>query len=191
MAAPGGARTGATTDRPRFIVDTILLNGEPESLDMGLFRSPDGFPLPFSTYLSAGMVAEWSGRGEEGIRFVANFGGQTDRDAFLHARVLAPDDDRDADAVAAAYQGVDGRALGNVVRPVADLSERYPFAEHGWDFTYDADDMTYVGTLLLLSRDDHRVRLVVHQPAGYGRGFGPRSDAILEHWRWEDGTPLR
>ncbi len=191
-ARPGGARTGpelSAGDRPRFVVDTMEVEGSPEPARLGLFRSPDAFPLPFSTYLPAELVAEWSGRGEEGLRFVANFDGETDRTAYVHV-VPRTADTHAAGALARSYEGVDGRRLGGAMRPMRDLTFRYPFAQSGWEFGYEVGEARYDGALLLLVQENRFVQLVVHYPVKLADTFVPRAGLIFQHWRWADGTPL-
>lgn len=188
---PGGAipATAPVTDRPRALVDTTVIEGVEETVRLGLFRSPTGFPMPFSTYLPADMVAEWTGQGEDGVRFVANFGGRTDRNVFVHI-VAREASVAQAELLARAYEGVDGNQLGGEMAPMADIADRYPWARGAYDIHYEVQDRHYNAVLLIAQHDRRLFQLVLHCPAEYADGFWPRADLILEHWRWQDGRVL-
>lgn len=192
-APPGGAVASSQPDsagRPRMRTDTILIEGTPELVRLGLFRTPAGFPMPFSTYVPADMVAQWRGQGEDGVRFVANFGGVSNREAYV-GFVARDASAQAAEMLARAYEGAGGKRLGGEMVPMADLDQRYPWARAGWDIHYEVDDVRYDAVLLLAVHNNRFVQVVLHAPADYGDGFWPRADLILDGFRWRDGTSFR
>lgn len=189
---PGGAVPSShpdTAGRPRLRTDTILIEGSPETVSLGLFRTPAGFPMPFNTYVPADMVAQWSGQGEQGVRFMANFGGVANRQAYV-GFVAREASAQAAEMLARAYEGAGGKRLGGEMVPMTDLDERYPWARAGWDIHYDIDHVSYDAVLLLARHGNRLVQIVLHAPAEYGDGFWPRASLVLEHLRWADGAPL-
>ena len=171
-AAPAQAVPGA--ERPETRRDTIMLEGMPEPVTLRLFRTPGGFPLPFSTYFPEDMIAEVTPSGEE-VRFVAAFGGQRNDSAFVAARVY-PEGATEEEARARLRA-----ALGGAV-------ERASEPAYGWgEEEYVRQGAGTVGRGVLGRHAGRLFHVVVRYPAEYGDGFGPRAGTILDEWRWGDG----
>lgn len=184
------ARAGA--DRSDTRTDTVLIEGMAEPITLRLFRTPAGFPLPFSAYLPDDMAAAVD-PDERTARFTAEFGGARNDDAYM-ALVVFPAGTTRAEALAAARSYETGRGLpaGGDLDPVADtvVAPDLVWASDGYRFRYESDDERYAGSLGVGRRGDRFFMIVRHHPVEYGDGFGPRAHLITETWRWADGTPL-
>ncbi|HEY8468403.1 MAG TPA: hypothetical protein VIL18_02115 [Longimicrobiales bacterium] len=168
-------------------MDTLLLEGMAEPVELPLVPAPDGFPLPFSTYATGDFIVEAaeSGDGDAAVRFIAAFGGVRNADAFLEIAAY-PAGSAEAEAVARAERAVG--AGGNVVAP-EEASMRW--AVRQWRLTTrDPRGGWILGFAGLGRHADRWFHILARYPGEYADGFGPRADLILEHWRWGDGTPL-
>lgn len=192
--------TAAASDpadpRPDVRTDTLFLEGMPEPIELGLFRAPDGFPLPFSAYIPSDMAVEVEAEGEAGegaaARFVAEFGGHRNDDAFVHVFVFPPGTDANtAIAQARGYKASRGVPAGKGVEPLGDSEEpQLAWALQAYRFRYESGGTWYQGLIGVGEREGRYFQLVRHYPAEYGDGFGPRAALIEETWRWEDGSRL-
>jgi hypothetical protein len=175
---------GALPDRPTEQVMRIEIEGYPEELRFVLFRTGEGFALPFSTYVPVDMAAEadrWEAL--EGVRFVAVFGGQRNESAALRVIVHhAGATESDAVAVLRGLAADLGTEL--VDAPWEDSFEWSvrDFRNVAEPFRADAVE----GVMALGIRGGRYFAVVIHYPAEYGDGFGPRAEQILREWRWED-----
>jgi hypothetical protein len=162
----------------------IEIEGMREELRFLLYRSPAGFPLPFSTYIPADMIAEAVSAGEaDAIRFIAAFGGVRNEGAAVHL-IVHRAGAGEAEAVSVL------RALA------AGLGTELTEASAEESFDWSVRDFRSValpgrpdaveGTMAVGRRGDRYFSLVIHHPAEYGDGFGPRARQILREWRWED-----
>jgi hypothetical protein len=179
-------------DRPAERTDTIRLEGMPEPIALRLFRSPDGFPLPFTAYVPTDMEAE---SGEDGtVRITARFGGTRSPDAFVHLMVHPGGTDRQvALATARAYKTGRGVPVSQGLEPIAERP-RPPgleWALEAYRFRYQSGGRWFVGTIGVGERAGRFFQIVRHYPAEYADGFAPRADLIVESWRWADGAGLR
>jgi hypothetical protein len=148
-----------------------------------LFRSPAGFPLPFSTYLPADMAAVAARSAEgEALRFEARFGGTPNPAIYLEV-VALPEGTSPAAAREAARREA-GR-LGEVAEATEPrdpwATDRFAFHESGG----------VIGDVSLGRHGGRYFYLVTHLPAEAADGFGPRARRVLDDWRWSDtGRPL-
>jgi hypothetical protein len=162
----------------------IEIEGMREELRFLLYRSPGGFPLPFSTYVPADMIAETVSAGEgDAIRFVAAFGGLRNEGAAVRLIVHRPG-------------AVEAEAVSALRELAAGLGTELTEADAEESFDWSVRDFRSVavpgrpdaveGTMAVGWRGDRYFSLVIHHPAEYGDGFGPRARQILREWRWED-----
>ena len=153
----------------------------PEPTTFRIFRSPEGFALPFSTYLPDVVVADASAAGEgEAVRFVANFGGQR-REAIYLSLHVPPEGTTASEAQQRAREVAE--SLGSAS---ADEEPRYPWALASYGVRVDATTAS-----VALGRHAGRFfYLVSHAPSEALDGWGPRSAHILREWRWADGSML-
>ncbi|MEW5929808.1 MAG: hypothetical protein AB1941_20325, partial [Gemmatimonadota bacterium] len=91
------AQSTGPTSRPDTLRDTLTLEGTAQPMVLRLYRTPPGFPLPFSTYHPADLAPETATSAEGGtVRFVANFGGRRTDSAYVEVRVHPVDVNEEA-----------------------------------------------------------------------------------------------
>lgn len=175
---PGREEPPTLPSRAEIREDTILLEGMPEVVTGRLYRAPEGFPLPFSTYLPEGLAPESvQTNAGQAVRIVAEFGGRRNENAYLRITALpAGTTEAEARELARSLAG-DGARL--------DDAPSHPWAIAEYHFTRRTPGNP-VGFVALGSHGDRFFTIMAHYPAEYGDGLGPRIAYILEHWRWED-----
>jgi hypothetical protein len=180
----------AGADRPETRTDTLLLEGMPEPVELRLIRAGQG-PLPFSTYVPPDMQAEVT---EEGAvaRFTAAFAGRPRADAFLEVYLFPPGTGPEQ-AVASARDYLPGQLGADAPRTgrFEGEEEAQPATLDSFVFTYRRQGQDYTGSIAVLRAAGRLVRVVQHYPAEMGDGFGPRTEMILRHWQWADGSRLQ
>lgn len=182
-----GDTTGAAAARPQTRMDTLMLEGTAEPVELRLARAPAGFPLPFSTYTTDGFIVEAAGSedGDPAVRFIVAFGGVRNDEAFLEVTAHPPGE-TEAEAAARAE-----RAVGEGGEVVAPEEASMDWAVRQWRLLRrDPRGGVILGFAALGRHDGRWFHILARYPGDYADGFGPRADLILEHWRWEDGTPL-
>jgi hypothetical protein len=187
----------AFTERPETRQDTVLVEGMPELTTAQLLVARDLDP-PFSTYVPEGIAAGREAVGDSGaVRFSAAFTGQADPNAYMHVRLYPRDSNLLAarEVVAGFLRSrqpednpVDGMGLDDS-RTVEAPS--WGVERHRFDYEGEGGSR-YTGHITLAQHGPRFFHVLVHYPAEYGDGLGPRFDYILRHWRWEDtGEPLQ
>jgi hypothetical protein len=180
---------GAVPQRPEAVRDTILLEGMPEPVTARLFRSPDGYGLPFTTYVPEGIeVSLETDADSGGIRFAAAFTGRRDPNAYMHV-FAQPRGTTGVVARQTALEFLRSRFLiGGEARP----AEAPEWGTEAYAMAYSGDGgARYTGSLVLASHRGRWFHIMTHYPAEYGDGLEPRFRRMLEWWRWEDtGRPL-
>jgi hypothetical protein len=184
--SPVPERPAATQPaRPAQRTDTISIEGMPQEERLTLVRSPAEFIPPFSTYVPAGMRAEFMpGDSTPSVRFVAAFAGRVNPEAYLQVRVYP----RGA-AELVVRQAADAYLRGRDPRQDnVRESERWPWAIDGYDFSYGGQEGTayFIGTMAIARHGNRYLHVLAHYPGEYGDGMGPRVERILREWRWED-----
>jgi hypothetical protein len=192
--ADGGA---VAVQRPETVRRPVTIEGMQESMEFRLVRSPDGFSLPFSTYVPADMEPEFSGAGADGVvHFRARFGGVVNERAGMTVHVHPPKTlVRQAQQQLAAYlSGLypddipDMRGSGYETTVPVEPASRYPWAveESRYRVPGGQPGETIVGRAGVGSHGERVFHYIIEYPAEFGDGMGPRVDAILEEWRWTE-----
>jgi hypothetical protein len=172
------AQATGPTHRAETLQDTLVLEGTPEPITLRLYRTPPGFPLPFSTYVPTDMAAEPVSSGEgDGVRFVAEFGGVRNDSAAV-AVMVYPDGATEETARGAL------RAATGAQGPVARDEQRHPWALA----EFEGGTGGSVARGMVGRHGGRFFHVLVRYPAEYGDGFAPRAAKLLDHWRWEDGS---
>lgn len=167
-------------DRPDTVEGHLLIEGMREPMTFRLYRSPEGHPLPFSTYLPADIEAGSVASGEGvAVRFTAAFGGVPDEDAWLSFTV--PNGDPDAAEARQLVRSV-AESYGDMV-PVAGDG-------HAWGLEEYRFQGARSGRVTLGRHDGTFFYIISRYPPEFGDGFGPRIARILGDWKWADGTRL-
>lgn len=186
QSTAAGRRAAPLPFRPDTLHSTITLEGMDEPMTFWLYRSPPTFPLPFSTYVPTDMAAEPVAADEaDAVRFVAEFGGVRNEQAFL--AVVALPDEYDRAAAQALARIVAQRYGVERVERAPDAPPRYRWSLEEWNFQRELPGGgTAIGTGALGRHGGRYYYVVTHFPEEYADGFGPRATRILDEWRWED-----
>lgn len=171
------AQATGPTSRPETLRDTLALEGTAQPVTLRLYRTPPGFPLPFSTYVPADLAPESAASGDERtVRFVANFGGRRTDSAYVAVAIHAEDvTEEAARRMLSAATGGSG--------PVAPEQQRYPWALAEYSVSTGAT----VARGILGRHEGQFFHVLVRYPAEFGDGFPARAAMVLEHWEWEGG----
>lgn len=163
------------TSRPDTLRDTLTVEGTAQPVVLRQYRTPPGFPLPFSTYVPADLVPEAASSAEGGtVRFVASLGGRRTDSAYVAVRVHPVDVNEEAAR----------RALGSATggsAPAAPDQQRYPWALA----EYSGSTGATVARGILGRHEGQFFHVLIRYPAELGDGFAPRAALLLEHWEWE------
>jgi hypothetical protein len=185
--------------RPEVITDTLLVEGTPEPTTARLLQSPEGASMPFSTYVPDGISASFEGGGDTvSVRFAAAFTGAADPNAYMHVRIYAPDigliEARELlGGFLNARQPDDAPVDGQRVEQPYQTVEAPQWGQEAFALSYRGEgNHMYFGYLVIATRRERVFHVLIHYPAEYADGLGPRFDRILQHWRWDDnGEMLR
>lgn len=172
-APPAAPSPAAGTERPETMRGALLIEGMEDSTTFRLYRAPEGFALPFSTYLPQDVLGE-------AVRFVANFGGERRERIYLHLAV--PAEPMTAEQVEERVREV-AESLGTAER-VAEPAHPWALAE------YTARGSDTAARVMLGRHGGRYFYLISHAPLEALDGWGPREAAILRAWRWADGSAL-
>lgn len=169
------AQDADLSDLPSEKEGTIQIEGMDESVTLKLFDHSQ-----YVTYHPVEMIAEPDDSGEgDSVRFIANFGGQRNDDAFVHF-FLYPDGTSKEEALTAASDLAE--QFGSGVKEVAAGDRYYPWAL--------AEYMGHVGdmsvTIGVGEHGDQYYQVLTHYPLEYGDGMGPRVNLILSELLWKD-----
>ena len=169
------AQATGPTSRPETLQDSLTVEGTPAPATLRLYRTPPGFPLPFSTYVPAELVPEAAPPGAGGsVRFVANSGGRRTDSAYV--AVLVHADGVDEEAARRMLSAATGGGS-----PAAPDQQRYPWALA----EYSGSSGSTVSRGILGRHEGQFFQVLIRYPAEFGDGFAPRAAAVLEHWEWE------
>lgn len=173
--------TSVSPPRPEAGEKVIFIEGMPEAITVRLLKSPEGYPLDFSTYFPGDMKIDTlvSDKGQE-IRFTAAFGGQVNEEAFFS--IFAFPLDMAAEKAADLTEGA-ARSEGGVSVSADDHRHTWTKSEYRLE-----DDRQ--GFLLAGIHNENWFYILSAWPSVFGDGMGPRTQLILREWQWEDGTSL-
>lgn len=171
-------------DREPVKQGVLMLEGNPEPAEFRLFVSGEGWALPFSTYYPSDMITEAvNGADGDAVRFIANFGGFRNDDAFIEALIL-PAGTSETHARQLAQQTADRRDLTE--------SAEHPVIEPALA-TYHARPSRGLAVWLALDvYADHYFLITMQYPLEMGDGFWPRAQIVFDEWIWSTtGERLR
>ncbi len=178
VLAVGQLRGGmflADAARPETDKAVVSIEGEETQLNLKLFVAPEAWSTRLSTYFPEDFVVETS-RTLEGfaVKFIANFGGFYNPDAFLEVFLFAP--------------GVKQPEIDAVV---ANLVETYKLAPNQGDrFEWSTEEYNItvaspaISNLAVGVWNGQPLYVLTHYPVEYADGFGPRAAVILERLEW-------
>ena len=170
------------------IETTFLIEGMEEQITLRLFQDHE---MPFYTYYPEDMTAETiSGQESKSVRFVTNYGGIQNPEAFVsftfYHRELIESEEAFADLITGESGHLSHRGYEWVEK--ADPVELM----HDWTFReYFFMSDEYSGALYAGMHEDHYFFVDIHYPWEYGDGLEARANILLKEFRWMDGrVPL-
>lgn len=191
--ALGDGSAGDREERPATRTDTVLIEGAPEPITTELYRPPDDFPLPFTTYVPQDMHAT-ADPSERTAHFTAAFDGARNEDAFIHLYVFPPDTpEQEAIALARGYKAAQGIPVSRGIEIISDelRPPELQNAVEAFRFRYQSEEKWFGGIVGVARLGNRHYMLVRHYPLEYGDGFIPRADLIFRSWEWADGSELQ
>lgn len=183
-ACDAPARESGTAGVAAAGTDTIMVEGMPEPIRYAPLRSPDGFPLAFTTRLPERLRAVRES--EEQIRF--DFDGPAGDSAYLRVVVLpaGTSERRARDVVLALATEI--RALGSGGQEVREgrVPQEHPGAILAYPLSGQIGGRTIHGLIALGTHADRFFYIMEVYPPESGDGVAPRFHYLLSHWRWRD-----
>jgi hypothetical protein len=192
------APTIQATAREERVRLPITIEGMADTLSFRLVRAPRDFLLPFSTYVPDDMESEFTRVDErQVVHFTARFGGRLEPRARFSVYAHPPGTTvHQAQSELAAYlSGLfpdDSPFRGpDYERQVpVEPADRYPWAVEESQFRVPRSDAPgiLVGHAGVASDAGGNAlfHFIIEYPEEYADGMGPRVQAILDEWRWED-----
>jgi hypothetical protein len=162
----------------RLPIKTATISVEGEKIPITL-RLYDQYSDLFTTYFpEKDFIVEGGGSGEgTGVRFIANFGGSKNENAYVHVAFM--NNLRTLGQVRSFINRKGGLIASNgwqVVSQTQNVS--YPWAKEKIVFSKGKD---ITGTLYLGQQKGKAFYIITHYPVEYGDGFPPRADLILRN----------
>jgi hypothetical protein len=184
----GPAEADAPAGRPAEQRRVVQIEGMDEEMRVVLYRAPDGFPIPFSTYVPDDFVPEETASGEgDAVAFVARFGGYRNAEAAVRLIVAPPGMGRE-DMVAMLRTLTAGMGAG-----LSATDDRlFDWSELEFRIEPRPGRMEGIGGIAAVGeRHGRSFVLIAHHPPEYGDGFAPRAGIILDEWEWKEHGPTR
>jgi hypothetical protein len=166
----------STTNRPATKTDTITVEGEKVPVTLRLY---DQYSNLFTTYFpEKDFLAEGSSSGEgTGVRFIANFGGNRNDNAYVHVAFL--NDFKTLDQLKSFVNGDKGLIASNKWQ-VVERTQEVPYAWAQEKIVF-SQGKNIVGNVYLGQQNGKVFYVITHYPVEYGDGFPPRADLILKN----------
>ncbi|NLY56144.1 MAG: hypothetical protein GX058_06510 [Firmicutes bacterium] len=160
---------------PESDTAVVLVEGEETLLNLNRFVAPEAWSTRLSTYFPDDFLVETS-RTLEGfsVKFIANFGGFFNPDAFLEIFLFAPGlKQPEIDAVTA--------KLVETYKLTPNQGNRFEWSTAEYGLTVARSTITHLAVGVW---NGQPLYVLTHYPAEYGDGFGPRAAVILERLEW-------
>lgn len=159
---------------------TVVLEGDPHPITLHLFQTPADWSMRFSTYYPEDFVVETGvDDGMQVVRFMTNFAGIKNEEAFLGVYIFPAGSDestvRQVVEDVASDLGIN-EATGDTAQPI--------WAQKYW--RGETVDGSHYATISLGQHAGNFFYVITHYPFEMGDGFGPRAHIILEEWLWHD-----
>lgn len=183
--AAAASAAGAPAARAASKQGSVMLEGAAEPITLLLFeRAFAPGSIGFSTYVPQDMVARSTdGSAARALRFIANFGGVMQEQAYLEVAFLPPSITQ-AQALAAVARSAPG---GERPKRTEDVDRQFGWSLAEYSIAYRTKARSRVAGLAALGRHgDRYFTVTLHYPLEYGGGFVPRAALILQEWRWAD-----
>lgn len=166
----------STNNRPATKTGTITVEGEKVPVTLKLYEQYSDL---FTTYFpEKEFIAEGLSSGEgTGVKFIANFGGSRNENAYVHIAFL--NDVKTLDQLKSFVNGKNGLIASNKWQVVnREQKVTYPWAKEKIAFNQGKD---IVGNVYLGQQSGRVFYVITQFPGEYGDGFPPRANLILEN----------
>jgi ASC-1-like (ASCH) protein len=166
----------AKTNRSPTKTATITVEGEKIPVSLRLY---DQFSDLFTTYFPVkDFLAQGVSSGEgRGVRFIANFGGSKNENAYVSVAFL--NDFKTLGQVRAFINGKRGLIASNGWR-VVSRTRNVPYRWAKEKIVFGKGN-NIVGNIYLGQEKGKAFYVITHYPVEYGDGFPPRADLILRN----------
>ncbi|OUL33743.1 hypothetical protein BV375_06805 [Nostoc sp. 106C] len=166
----------STSNRPTTKTATISVEGEKTSITLRLY---DQYSNLFTTYFpDKEFLAQGSSSGEgTGVRFIANFGGSKNENAYVHIAFL--NNLKTLQQLKSFVNAKNGLIASNRWR-VVDRTQKVPYAWAREKIVF-SKGKNIVGNVYLGQENGKVFYVITNYPVEYGDGFAPRADLILQN----------
>ncbi|WP_256973050.1 hypothetical protein [Nostoc sp. T09] len=173
---PIQASYNSKTNRPTTKTATISVEGEKTPITLRLY---DQYSNLFTTYFpDKEFLAEGSSSGEgTGARFIANFGGSKNENAYVHIAFL--NNLKTLQQLKSFVNAKNGLIASNKWR-VVDRTQKVPYAWAKEKIVF-SKGKSIVGNVYLGQQNGKVFYVITNYPVEYGDGFSPRADLILQN----------
>jgi hypothetical protein len=170
------ASYNSTSNRPATKTTTISVEGEKVPVTLKLY---DQYSNLFTTYFpDKEFLVEGGSSGEgTGVRFIANFGGSRNENAYVHVAFL--NNFKTLGQLKSFVNGKNGLIASNKWRVVnRNQKVAYTWAKEKIVFSQGKN---IVGNVYLGQQNGKVFYVITQFPVEYGDGFPPRADLILQN----------
>ncbi len=160
--------------RPATKKATLSVEGEKTQITLKLYQNP-----LFITYFPPqDFLVESTSSGEgQGVRFIVNFGGKKNENAYVHLAFLS--NLQNYSQVSKFINSKNGLIAANKWRVVnRNQNKPYPWVKQNIAFSHGKN---ILGNIYIGEQNGKAFYLITHFPAEYGDGFAPRVDLILRN----------
>jgi hypothetical protein len=167
------------TNRPTTKTATITIEGEQNSITLKLY---DQYSNLFTTYYpKKDFLPEAVSSGEgTGVRFIANFGGNRNQNAYVSVSFL--NSFKTLEQLRNFVSGNNGLIASNKWQVVSRTRNTpYRWAKEKIVFNKKQGTQNITGTVYLGQQKDKVFYVMTHYPVEYGDGFPPRANFILQN----------
>ncbi|OUL25770.1 hypothetical protein BV378_14550 [Nostoc sp. RF31YmG] len=166
----------STSNRPTTKTATISVEGEKTSITLRLY---DQYSNLFTTYFpDKEFLAQGSSSDEgTGVRFIANFGGSKNENAYVHIAFL--NNLKTLQQLKGFVNAKNGLIASNRWR-VVDRTQKVPYAWAREKIVF-SKGKNIVGNVYLGQENGKVFYVITNYPVEYGDGFAPRADLILQN----------
>ncbi|WP_413174243.1 hypothetical protein [Anabaena azotica] len=162
-------------NRPSQKTTTITIEGENTPVKLQLYQAEN---LLTTYFPDPDFIAESGSSGEgQSVRFIANFGGQKNENAYIHIAFL--NDLKNLEQVRKFINDKKGLIASNKWRVVSQTKKvPYSWSKEKISFSKGKD---IIGEIYLGEQKGKVFYVITHLPVEYGDGFGARADLILKN----------
>lgn len=181
--ADGAAANGAAAG----IEERVEPVAQAGAVEAGRYTSPPSFPLPFTTVLPPGVRVETEPAGEPASITFAPVDGAPG--AMVH--IFVPPSGTSEQAARALVRNAAERFQIPGTDAELQPARIHPWAVEEYTKVTRGRVRDQLGWMALGRRQGRWFLLLVQIPIPVAQSFGPRSEQIVDEWRWTDGEEPR